>query len=152
MPPTTASPTTNEDPVLAKIPKEARPETPEGAKAFANFYMKQVNQAFTEAEPSVLEGLASADCKMCKAFHEGAKDLEQRGIHHKGQSIEPTSVSVQQYDDAVRTVLVWTTQHSVPVVDEKGQKVDQTKSGKGIFLATLTFDKRWQIQRLQVAK
>ena len=46
-PTTTAKPTPTVDPVIAKIPPAARPETMAGAEAFAKFYFGQVNEAFT---------------------------------------------------------------------------------------------------------
>lgn len=149
---TSAAPTKTEDPVLASIPKDARAETPQGAEAFVEFFMRQVNKAFTTADSTVLEGLSKPGCNMCDAFIESAADLERRHIHHKGLSIEPTSTTVQQYDDGARSVLVWTTQHSVAIVDDNGEKVDQTNAGDGVLLATLVFDSRWSVKRLQVAK
>src|SRR6476619_4869556 len=45
------SPTTSVNPVIAKIPAAAQMETPDGSVAFAEFFMTQVNIAFTEAKP-----------------------------------------------------------------------------------------------------
>ncbi len=45
---TTTKPTPTVDPVIAKIPAAARPETMAGAEAFAKFYVGQVNAAFTD--------------------------------------------------------------------------------------------------------
>src|SRR6478752_6547375 len=53
------SPTTSVNPVIAKIPANARPGTQAGAEAFSAFYMGQVNVAFTKGDPNALAGLAS---------------------------------------------------------------------------------------------
>src|SRR6478609_6765870 len=62
------SPTTSVNPVIAKIPANARPGTQAGAEAFSAFYMGQVNVAFTKGDPNALAGLASPSCKVCSAF------------------------------------------------------------------------------------
>lgn len=149
---TAPSPTASVDPVIAKIPAAARPHTQDGAEAFARFYMEQVNRAFTTADPTALTALAGADCKTCSAFLAGAKDLKDKGHRHKGVSISVDGAPANTYTPTKAVVQIFVTQHSVPVIDQSDNKVEQTKEGQGIFLATLTFDKHWVVQRLQVAK
>ena len=48
---TTATPSPSVDPVVAKIPAAARPETIGGAAAFAKFYFDTLNTAFRERGP-----------------------------------------------------------------------------------------------------
>ncbi len=57
--PTTRATTTSVevDPVVARIPKAARPNTQAGAEAFAKFYYEQVAKAWMQADPSLLDGL-----------------------------------------------------------------------------------------------
>ena len=150
--PTTSKATAAVDPVLARIPAAARPETMEGAEAYATFFMDQVNVAFTRADDGVLTGLFRASCKVCSELQKSAADLRASGQRHTGLSIEVTSTTVRDFNSATRTVLIWTTQHSVPVVNASGETVRSTKGAKGVFLATLDFDGRWHIDRMQVAK
>ncbi len=152
--PTTATPTTTTtvDPVIAKIPAPARAHTQAGAEAFAKFYMEQVNAAFTKADPAALMNLASASCKTCASFLAGAKDLKAKGIHHEGVSITVDGAPANSYSAEKAVIQLFVSQHSVPVVNGAGKKVDQTKAGDGILVATLSFDSRWIVERLQVAK
>ncbi len=138
--------------MLAKIPKEARAKTQKGAEAFAMFYMRQVNEAFTKADSSFLADLAKPGCNICRRFAEGADDMKKEGVRHKGLSIEPTSASVSISDESSPQVLVWTTQHAVPVVDDSGTRVRTTTGAKGIFVMTLSYDARWWVTKLQVGK
>ncbi|WP_330472945.1 DUF6318 family protein [Terrabacter sp. C0L_2] len=146
------SPTSSVDPVIAKIPAAARPQTQAGAEAFSRFYMEQVNRSFVQGDPAPLNGLASGSCSVCGELSNSAKELRDKGRHHQGLSIEVTSASANRYDKEVRSVLVSIEQHRVPIVDMNGVTVDHTSADKGAFLATLKFDGRWQIARLQVAK
>lgn len=146
------SPTSSVDPVIAKIPADARAHTQEGAEAFARFYMEQVNLAFTKPDPTALAGLGASSCKTCSSFLTGAKDLEQKGHHHKGLSISVDGAPANSYTPEAAVIQIFVTQHSVPVVDNTGKKVDETKQGQGILIATLNFQGHWTVQRIQVAK
>ena len=149
---TKASPTSTVDPVLAKIPAAARSHTQEGAEAFAQFYMEQVNRAFTTADPTLLAGLSASHCKTCSAFLAGAEDLRKKSHRHKGLSISVDGSPANSYSPKKAVVQIFVTQHSVPVIDKNGKKVEQTREGQGIFIATLDFHDHWIVWRLQVAK
>lgn len=148
----TPTPTATVDPVIAKIPAAARSHSRAGAEAFGRFYMEQVNQAFTQADPNALVGLARPTCKTCSSFLAGAKELRAKGIHHQGVSITVEGSPANAYSSNRAVIQIFVTQHSVPVVDKENKKVDQTKAGEGILIATLAFEQRWVMERLQVAK
>ncbi len=67
-PTTTAKPTPTVDPVIAKIPAAARPETIEGAAAFAKFYFEQVNEAFRDSQTRRLAGAMPVPPARCARF------------------------------------------------------------------------------------
>lgn len=152
-PPTmTPTPTATVDPVIAKIPAAARKHTQSGSEAFAKYYIEQVNEAFVKGASRPLEGLASPSCKVCAALESSARELQAKRRHHKGLSIEVKSAQANRYDSQVTTVVILIEQHRVPVVDEQGRQVDETSSDTGAFLATMQFNNKWYIERLQVAK
>ncbi len=63
---TTTTPTPTVDPVIAKIPAAARPETMAGAEAFAKFYVGQVNKAFTaRRSAAACTGSHAVDLQNC---------------------------------------------------------------------------------------
>lgn len=146
------SPTTSADPVIAKIPAAARSHSQGGAEAFARFYMEQVNQAFIKADPTSLDGFSASNCKTCSSFRQGAEDLRAKGHHHEGLSISVDGAPANSYTPQTAIIQLFVTQHSVPIVDRSGKKVEETKAGQGIFVATLNFDKHWTVARIQVAK
>jgi hypothetical protein len=140
------------DPVLARIPAAARPETSAGAEAFTAFYFKELNRAWETGNPSPLEGLSAPDCKTCVAFFEGAQSLKDAGEHHKGETLTVTEVSAVNFVNQKRELAVHATQNAVPVVNASGVTVDTTAAGEGVFIVNLTFDGRWVVSRLQTAK
>lgn len=154
-PPTTAtsapSPTTSVDPVLAKIPAAARPETIEGAAAYTKYYFSQLNAAFKTGDPSILLGLSSAACKTCAALSNGVADVAKAGRHYGGDLTDVNYASATEFSATTRRVLVDLNQRAVPVLDRSGRAVDKTRSAKLAFVATVEFNKRWTITRLQKA-
>jgi hypothetical protein len=153
MPPSTsATPKPSVDPVVAKIPAAARPETKTGAVAFAKYFLSQVNTAFVRAEPSALDDLFEASCTACVQFREGAQALKQDGLRHKGVSVATTRARLDEYSASKRTVALGVVQNSVPVVTSDGKKVRSTQAGSGTFLATLQFHGHWTVTNLQVVK
>jgi len=151
-PVTGAVPKPSVDPVIAKIPAAARPETEAGAVAFVQYFLDQVNTAFVRPEPSALEDLYEATCKACAAFRQGAKELEAEGVRHQGVSVSTTEAHIDEYSDRRRTVAIGVVQNSVPVVTINGKKVRSTEAGSGTFLATLDFREHWIVTNLQVVK
>ncbi|WP_156415562.1 DUF6318 family protein [Terrabacter sp. Soil811] len=147
----TPSPTATVDPIIAKIPAAARPETIEGAAAYTKFYFTQLNRAFKTSDPSVLNDLSSDACKMCAALSNGVADLKKAGHHYGGDLTKLNYASTTEFSSRTRQVLVDLNQRAVPVLDESGRTVDTTRSAKLAFVATVDFDKRWIITRLQKA-
>lgn len=62
--PTAAAPT----PTAGPVPTEAQAETPEGAAAFARFFYAEVQRAFAEKDPAIVERLSAPSCETCKLF------------------------------------------------------------------------------------
>lgn len=148
--PTTSTQPSSEDPVVAKIPEAARPETREGAAAFARFYLEQLDLASRQGDPAPLEGLALDSCVMCRDFSQSVTRLKQEGRHHKGTTVEVVKAEPLQYTDSERTVLVDVNLHAVPIVDASGSSTGKTEADSGSFLATMKFQEHWFLERLQV--
>ena len=145
------SPTTSIDPVIAKIPAAARAETMEGAAAYTQFYFAELNRAFKTGDTSLLTSLYSKECKTCSALSNGVADVRTAGHHYGADLTKVNYATATEFTPTIRRVLVDMNQMSVPVLDKANRKVDVTRSAKLEFVATLEFDKRWNITRLQKA-
>lgn len=150
-----ASPTTTTepvDPVLARIPAAARPETPAAGAAYVRFYFEQVNRAFTDADTTPIENLAAKDCEMCSAFAAGVEDLRSKGHHYERDLASIEAVSSMEFTRAGGRVLVDLKQMPVPIQDVHGKTVRTAATAEVRFVATVTYEGRWLITRLQNAK
>ena len=139
----TPSPTATVDPVIAKIPAAARPETQAGAAAFTRFFFEQMNRSFKDASPELLNGLFAPSCQICADLTLSAKELKLASQHHDGDTLKVTFSSATVFNDRDRQVLVKLDQFAVPVVDQNGKRVATTKAGSGAFVAVLRFTKHW---------
>ncbi len=152
---TSAPPTTTTqapvDPVVAKIPKAARANTQEGAEAFAEFFVRQIGQGFAKADPGLIGGLYTKECKTCVALHEGMASMRSDRQRHERVSIIVGKASAQRFvsEDPKKVIAVPMEQVRVDVVDAKGVAVDSTEASKGAFVLTLTWEKRWVIRLAQ---
>lgn len=157
---TTSAPTTSPpvkttppvDPVLAKIPADARKETPAGAEAFVKFYFDQLNRGSKESTPAPVEGLAAKSCETCAAFETSLRDLQTRGNRYSDSSVLVKYASASKFVDDSKLVLVSIEQSSVPILNKRNEIVSSTKAGNIVFTATLTFDSRWSIAALRATK
>ena len=145
---TAPSPTATVDPVIAKIPAAARPETQAGAAAFTKFFFEQLNRSFKDASPELLDGLFTSSCEICTDLSRSAKELKLASEHHDGDTLKVTFSSATIFNDHDRQVLVKLDQFAVPVVDENGKRVDTTRSGTGAFVAVLRFGTHWELTDL----
>jgi hypothetical protein len=88
---------------------------------------------------------------MCAALSNGAADVGKAGHHYGGDLVKLNYASTTEFSPSKRQVLVDLNQEAVPVLDKSDRTVDTTRSAKLAFVATVEFDKRWIITRLQKA-
>jgi hypothetical protein len=141
-----------EDPVLAKIPKEARAKTQKGAEAFVRFYFAQLNGAFREADPRAVEGLATEACKICSSMFEGVKEVRSKERHYGSDLITVESAAIMDFRPHSSQVLVHVKQNLVDVLDAKGRVVETISAGSGKYVFTLEYPEGWRVARVQEAK
>jgi hypothetical protein len=69
----------------ARVPKAARAHSPEGAEAFARFYLEQVNEAWMKPDPELIRPYALESCKTCANYVATAEWLLSREFHYDGR-------------------------------------------------------------------
>lgn len=149
--PSTTSPTTTApvDPVLARIPAAARPETISGATNYVTFYFSTLNEAFMAADSTLLEQLSRPECKMCVAMVEGVEGVKQIERRYASDLVVARDPRPVKFTSKERTVLVEVKQNAVDVLDDHGSVVDTLEGGAGRYVFTLTYTGRWFVSRIQ---
>lgn len=152
-PPTSSTKTTPAvDPVLAKIPKAARPKTIKGAEEFASFYVLQINKAFEMPDPREILVFAKPSCKACTAFVDSAATLKSEGQRHKSAALRVVSTSVVNFQPPKVRVAVSIKQVPVDVVDKSGKVVRTTQSDTGTLILDLSYEHHWLVDDFAVAE
>jgi hypothetical protein len=147
-PSTSAAPKPSVDPVVAKIPAAARPETMRGAEHYATFYFEQLNRSFKTGSPDLLDGLYSDSCAVCVDLYKSAEELQAKGLRHDGDTLTVTFSSATVFSPKTRQVLVKLDQHAVPVINATGQQTAKTEAGLGAFVVVLQYKNRWIVTDL----
>jgi hypothetical protein len=105
----------------ARIPTAARAHTPQGAEAFARFYLEQVNEAWMVPDPELIRPYALESCKTCANFVGSAEWLRD---HDSRYDVEPTSLGAS-------VVLPESTADEVKVRVIQAQKASRIVSADG---------------------
>jgi hypothetical protein len=82
--PSSTAQATMDDVALSRIPKAARAHTPQGAEAFARFYLEQVNKAWMAPDPELIRPYALESCKTCANYLKTAEWLLERTLRYNG--------------------------------------------------------------------
>jgi hypothetical protein len=82
--PSASATATLDDVARARIPAAARAHTPQGAEAFARFYLEQVNQAWMAPDPELIRPYALESCKTCANYIATAAWLVTDRLHYDG--------------------------------------------------------------------
>lgn len=69
------------------VPSAARSHTPAGAVAFVQFYIDQVNRAWTTPQTGLIPALSLPTCKSCAGLESSAKELSTAKAHYARSSL-----------------------------------------------------------------
>jgi hypothetical protein len=138
------------DPVIARIPKAARPNTQEGAEAFAKFFIEQMAETGVQASTTPIEDLFADSCKACLAVRDSATKLAADGARHERPALVVEGVSAYTFQADSVVIAVQATQRQVKVLDKLDSVIRITKPDKGTFALTLDYDGHWVVLRSQI--
>jgi hypothetical protein len=110
------------------IPAAARVKSDKGAEAFVRYFVRQSAQAWTSADPELIETLSDPDCDSCASLASTAKKLHKAGHRYASAPITVTSTQALTGDGDKQNVAASIRQHAVDVVDEGGAVVSSDKA------------------------
>jgi hypothetical protein len=113
------------------IPAAAREHTPEGAKAFAAFYIASVSESGFTANASTLRAVSAPTCKGCQVFIEFAEELRAADQHVDRKSMRLNGMAVRP-DSTADLVIVDCLVEDQPsrIVDSRGGVVSNEPGEK----------------------
>ena len=132
--------------VSDRLPAAARAATPEGARAFVDFYVESINTAFGEPSVSALQGLSAPSCDVCAALLTRAAQFANSGQHYAGP-IYRTRGSSASAEPSGQRVVVDIEQFGVATLDRDGKQIDRNQPSQARFAVSLEFTKAWRVTR-----
>ena len=144
----TASPSETSD-----IPEAARKQTPAGAEAFLEYYMLQVNVAWTEPDASAIDRLGTAECQFCNRTVEAAEYFVANDERYKSDPV--TVLSVENFGGAPsgeQYVALSYRQNAADIIDAEGKvlRSDPQADVKGNAAVKWTAD-GWRLRGIEDA-
>lgn len=149
--PTTTTPihatTTSSGPDFPKgVPEAAQKQTPEGAKAFAKYFVSIFNDAWTRPDPDLLRPLCLDRFEACGAYLKTAADLKAKGHRYDGDPLTASSFTVLARESSRTPVLMVGFQEKRNVVSQGGSIVlTDPRESLRIVYALSWNDRGWQV-------
>ncbi len=148
---TTAPPptTTTAD---TKVPAGAAGNTKEGAIAFTNYAIGELNAAYAQTKPELLDPLFTPNCKTCSAILDTVKEYQGKGQSYKGDFVNPTFVTISSFNPGEVKTYVMTNNTERKVVDSSGRTVEVIPPSRGNYSFFLGFTGAWRILEIKTVE
>ena len=147
-----SSPTTKPTPTASvSIPAAARAHTDEGAKAFAQFYMEELSEAYASLDLSTVRAFAAPACSGCQILFKSLQERKSRGERSAGRSFTAELAGIRPGSSQnLLEIDVAGTEESVDVIDGAGSVIRRTTAGKVTFRTVVQWDSnRWTMKDLK---
>lgn len=140
--------------VSIDIPEAARANTPEGATAFAKWYLEQGSRANVEWDATAIRGLSLPSCKTCAAVVKGVEELKQAGQHERSQRYAPGASQVGPGPSGGSYVVdVLGTYSKMDIVDANGVVVRTLEAEDSALRVTTAWQgSRWAVAEVAVIR
>lgn len=73
----------------AVVPPSAQAETPQGAAAFARFFYAEVQRAFAQKDPGIVQRLSAPGCEACRLF-----DASLTALRDNNERVTPVEFEI----------------------------------------------------------
>lgn len=132
--------------MIERLPAAARAGTPDGARAFVDFYVESINTAFEAPSVSALQGLSAPSCDVCTALQARASQFADVGQHYAGPIYRARGSSASE-EPAGQKVVVDIEQFAVATLNSEGKQIDRSHPSQARFTVSLEFTNAWQVTR-----
>ncbi|WP_426564299.1 DUF6318 family protein [Angustibacter sp. McL0619] len=153
-PASTASPTTTTsvEAAYARVPTAARAHTYAGAQAFAEFYVAQINRAWTTPDPEALRSYGTSTCLSCDNYVRTAASMKSDGERYDGDAVKLTAAAwLPESRPNLAIVSVLATAIPAPIVNSLGSTVGHGESGPNESEFQLAWSSgRWHVTSIKL--
>lgn len=131
-----------------ELPEEATEQTEEGAEAFVEHYLLQLNATGQEPQAGILEQYASDSCGTCAQFATAVTDMLEENEHYDAPLTQLQDVNtIYTGDTAISIATV--NQPDVNVISQTGEVVNTYPAERGVRMEFhLRWDRAWTIDKI----
>lgn len=135
------------------MPLEATQHTPDGAKAFAEFFIKTIDWGFATVSGSYIRHYAEPSCRSCSVLANGMDNDRKAGNRYIGGRFTLTAANGASHPlakGAEKTVVVTFDVLSFEQVTKSGKfvKADQAHRGERFEVSLIRSDGLWRVVEL----
>ena len=117
----------------ARVPEAARAHTFAGAQAFAEFYVGQINRAWTTPDPELLRPYGLSSCKSCANYVGNAAEFAVSGHRYARAPLSVVAGAwLPESTGSVTLVSIVWAQRSTQITARAGTVVETVPSSKGV--------------------
>ena len=106
--------------------------TPEGAAEFAKFVYAEIQRAFVERDPTIVEVLSTPSCTSCRRFVDSITSVRDNGEHVEGYVITVRTAVAPATDGKTARVDVIRDSTGGAFVDAAGKVIERQAPLRGI--------------------
>lgn len=136
----------------ARVPKEARAHTFAGAQAFAEFYVSQINKAWTVPDPDLLRPYGLAACKSCANYVANAAEFQTNGQRYADSPLSVVAGTWLPESTTSRAFvsIVWA-QQSTRILAADGTNTETVHPARGVSQFELSWESSaWRVAAIRL--
>jgi hypothetical protein len=135
-------------------PVEATKHTAEGAKAFAEFFVKTIDWGYATTSSTYIRHYAESRCLGCRQFADGVDRAYRAGHRYVGGRFTITGSTAKTYSRSNASVLVSYDALSFEEVDKSGHGIaaDPARTGQRFVVDLAWTSTAWRVKQLAVAQ
>ena len=140
-------------PYPTDVPADALPNTPQGAEAFARYFMTALNRGYTLPERGAVARLSTSTCKSCAGYEDFFAELvaNQRRLDRQPFVFTDVMLVGDTAVGAVYSVDVVVNQQAVRIIDSTGATHQTWTAKTGILVVDLVrTDGHWLVNGVRV--
>lgn len=152
--PSAPSPSPSPSPVALEVPPSAQAATPQGAAAFARYYLEVLHAAFVSGEVEALRAISHPECSTCSNFIRVTQEDEAAGKSFRGG--EYTVLFAEATETAPGDALIDLSYDRAPAMtrDAQGMVLEQGPAEQRVLMQAraLRQGDRWVMRGIRYPK
>lgn len=131
------------------VPEDAKPNTPEGATAFARWYLEQASQAAVDWDTGVIDTYANSTCTVCVRLSQDLQQWKSEGLRNPSRRFQFTASQVGPGEQSsTYTVDILGQDNASQIIDNSGKVVKEQLASDVRLRVNLVAADPWKVVQI----